>query len=72
MHPTKDPSFKMKPLPPGVEVRFIAADMGITPAQVRKIVSTHHVKPIGQRWKAKRYSYPEVLRHAQGNCDCGK
>ena len=42
----------------------LAAFLGVTPARVRQIVAEHHIRPTGQRWKAKLYDPREVLRHA--------
>lgn len=42
----------------------LAAYLGVTPREVRRIVAKHGIQPVGQAWKAKLYEPRAVIRHA--------
>jgi hypothetical protein len=45
----------------------LAAYLGVTPARVRQIIATHHIQPVGVRWKAKLYDPHVVMRSANSH-----
>jgi hypothetical protein len=54
--------------PGAATVVDLAAYLGTTPREVRRLVQKHGIEPVGQRWKAKLYEPRTVIAHATG-CD---